>query len=59
MIGRYPTNDLFETVSEMTASLGCEGDELYPAEYRRDLCGVLVERALAQAAERAGALANV
>jgi aerobic carbon-monoxide dehydrogenase medium subunit len=57
--GHYPTRDLFQTASELTASLDCEGDELYPAEYRRDLCGVLVERALAQAAERAGAQANV
>jgi carbon-monoxide dehydrogenase medium subunit len=59
ILGHYPTHDLFETASEMTSSLDCEGDELYPAEYRRDLCAVLVERALAQAAERAEAPANV
>ena len=54
VLGCHPTNALFETASGAALSVECEGDELYPSEYRRDLCGVLVRRALKQATERAG-----
>jgi CO/xanthine dehydrogenase FAD-binding subunit len=49
LIGQYPSADLFESASKTADDLDCEGDALYPAEYRRDLCRVLLRRALQKA----------
>jgi hypothetical protein len=38
--------------------LECMGDDVYPAEYRQELAGVLVGRALAVALANAGSRAD-
>jgi carbon-monoxide dehydrogenase medium subunit len=59
LIGRVPDADAWERAAACTATLECDGDELYPGEYRRDLCGVLLTRALAKALQRARESAHV
>jgi carbon-monoxide dehydrogenase medium subunit len=48
-IGRKPEQALFEQAAREAEALECVGDDVYPAEYRRELAGVLVGRALAAA----------
>jgi aerobic carbon-monoxide dehydrogenase medium subunit len=48
-IGRKPEPALFEEAAREAEALECVGDDVYPAEYRRELAGVLVGRALAAA----------
>jgi hypothetical protein len=40
---------LFEEAAREAEALECVGDDVYPAEYRQELAGVLVGRALAAA----------
>lgn len=48
-IGRKPGPALFEEAAREAEALECIGDDVYPAEYRQELAGVLVGRALAAA----------
>ncbi|MDB5508475.1 MAG: molybdopterin dehydrogenase [Hyphomicrobiales bacterium] len=43
-----------ETLRRLVPELACDGDDLYPADYKRDLCGSLLVRAMTKAAARAG-----
>ena len=53
-VGRKPEPALFEEAAREAEALECVGDDVYPADYRRELAGVLVGRALAAALARAG-----
>ncbi|MGA2994051.1 FAD binding domain-containing protein [Bradyrhizobium sp.] len=44
--GRRPEPALFDVASREAEAIECVGDDVYPAEYRRELAGVLVRRAL-------------
>ena len=48
-IGRLPEPSLFDEAAREAEALDCIGDDVYPAEYRKELTGVLVRRALAVA----------
>lgn len=45
-VGRRPEPALFDRAAREVEAIECVGDDLYPAEYRRELAGVLVRRAL-------------
>jgi CO/xanthine dehydrogenase FAD-binding subunit len=45
-VGRRPEPALFDVASREAEAIECVGDDVYPAEYRRELAGVLVRRAL-------------
>ena len=45
-VGRRPEPALFDAASREAEAIECVGDDVYPAEYRRELAGVLVRRAL-------------
>ena len=49
----------FAGAADLAALSPCDGDDVYPADYRQELCGVLVRRALVIAHQRAGGLAHV
>lgn len=53
LAGRAADDATFAGAARFAAALPCEGDVVNPAEYRRGLAGVLVRRALAQAARHA------
>jgi carbon-monoxide dehydrogenase medium subunit len=57
-VGRRPEPALFDVASREAEAIECVGDDVYPAEYRRELAGVLVGRALAAALADAGNYAN-
>jgi carbon-monoxide dehydrogenase medium subunit len=59
LMGARADEAAFAGAAGLAALTPCDGDEVYPAEYRQELCGVLVRRALVIAAARAGALAHV
>jgi aerobic carbon-monoxide dehydrogenase medium subunit len=48
-VGQRVEPALFETAAREAEALECAGDDVYPAEYRQELAGVLVNRALAAA----------
>jgi carbon-monoxide dehydrogenase medium subunit len=48
-IGRTPDTALFDAAAREAEALDCVGDDVYPAEYRQELAGVLVQRALTAA----------
>lgn len=48
-VGRTAEPALFEAAAREAEAQECVGDDLYPAEYRQELAGVLVRRALAAA----------
>jgi carbon-monoxide dehydrogenase medium subunit len=50
---------LFETAAQNVRTMACDGDDLYPAGFRRDVCETLVKRALRQALARAEVDAHV
>jgi len=52
--GQFLQPRSFEAAADAASRVDCEGDDLYPSDYRRELCGVLVRRALKKAAGRAG-----
>jgi carbon-monoxide dehydrogenase medium subunit len=45
-VGRRPEPALFDAAARDAEAIECVGDDVYPAEYRRELAGVLVRRAL-------------
>ena len=45
-VGRRPGPALFDAAARDAEAIECVGDDVYPAEYRRELAGVLVRRAL-------------
>jgi carbon-monoxide dehydrogenase medium subunit len=59
LIGRVPDADTWDLAVHWAGTLECDGDELYPADYRRDLCAVLLTRALRKALYRARESAHV
>ena len=59
LIGARADEAAFAGAAALAALTPCDGDEVYPADYRQELCGVLVRRALVIAAARAGGLAHV
>jgi carbon-monoxide dehydrogenase medium subunit len=52
MVGRRWEERLAERAGRIAAELPANGDDLYPADYRRHLAGVLARRALLAAARR-------
>jgi carbon-monoxide dehydrogenase medium subunit len=57
-VGQLPGPALFETAAREAEALECVGDDVYPAEYRQELAGVLVGRALAAALTDVGSYAD-
>jgi carbon-monoxide dehydrogenase medium subunit len=57
-VGRRPEPALFDVASREAEAIECVGDDVYPAEYRRELAGVLVGRALDSALVDVEAHAN-
>jgi aerobic carbon-monoxide dehydrogenase medium subunit len=57
-VGQRPEPALFDAATREAEAIECVGDDVYPAEYRRELAGVLVGRALAAALADAGNYAN-
>jgi carbon-monoxide dehydrogenase medium subunit len=45
-VGQRPNPALFDTAAREAQALACAGDDVYPAEYRQELAGVLVRRGL-------------
>ena len=52
MIGHLPESTFFDAAAVAASNVPCDGDAQYPAEYRRELAGTLVLRALRLAAAR-------
>ncbi len=52
--GQLAATTLFDTAAATIADLECDGDDLYPADFRREICAVLIRRALRQAMGWAG-----
>ena len=59
LIGAHAAAPAWDSAARLAAQSPCDGDELYPADYRQELCGVLVRRALAIACQRAGGASHV
>lgn len=57
-IGRKPEPALFAEAVREAEALECVGDDVYPAEYRQELAGVLVGRALTAALADVGSPAD-
>lgn len=51
--GMQATDAAWDQAAQIAALVACDGDDLYPSDYRQDLCGVLVRRALGLAHRRA------
>jgi aerobic carbon-monoxide dehydrogenase medium subunit len=45
-VGQRPEAALFDAATREAEAIECVGDDVYPAEYRQELAGVLVRRAL-------------
>jgi len=45
-VGQRPEAALFDVAAREAEAIECIGDDVYPAEYRQELAGVLVRRAL-------------
>ena len=58
-LGRLPDEEFFAAAADVANTLPCNGDDLYPAEYRQELAGTLVRRALSRATARIGSLSHV
>ncbi len=59
LMGARADETVFAGAAALAALSPCDGDELYPADYRQELSGVLVRRALVLACQRAGGAAHV
>ena len=59
LMGARADEATFAGAASLAASSACDGDEVYPSDYRQELCGVLVRRALVIARQRAGGVAHV
>jgi carbon-monoxide dehydrogenase medium subunit len=57
-IEQLPVPALFEAAAREAEAIGCVGDDVYPADYRQELAGVLVGRALAAALADVGNYAD-
>ena len=44
----------FARAGQIASAFACDGDDLYPSDYKQDLCDTLVQRALNVAFKRAG-----
>ena len=53
LTGQAPDMATIARAAAIIGTLDCEGDDLYPADYRRDLCETLTRRALTRAIDRA------
>lgn len=54
MLVGLPANEAsFARAADIASALPCDGDDLYPSDFKQDLCGTLVSRALALAGRRA------
>ena len=53
LTGQAPDMATIARAAAIIGALDCEGDDLYPAGYRRDLCETLTRRALTRAIDRA------
>ena len=53
LTGQTPDMATIARAAAIIGTLDCEGDDLYPADYRRDLCETLTRRALTRAIDRA------
>ncbi len=58
MVGHAPDELLFMAAASMASAVACDGDELYPGDYRQELAGTLVARALRLAASRIGSASH-
>jgi carbon-monoxide dehydrogenase medium subunit len=45
-VGQRPEPALFDSAAREAEAIACVGDDVYPADYRQELAGVLVRRAL-------------
>jgi carbon-monoxide dehydrogenase medium subunit len=54
LLGHAPEESRFTEAASMASAVPCDGDELYPGDYRQELAGTLVARALRLAAARIG-----
>ena len=59
LMGARADEAAFAGAAALAALSPCDGDDVYPADYRQELCGVLMRRALVIARQRAGGLAHV
>lgn len=48
-LGKVPEPSLFDAAAREAEALECVGDDVYPTDYRQELAGVLVKRALVAA----------
>lgn len=55
LVGALADTAACAQAGRLAATLACDGDDLYPADYKQDLCETLVRRALGAAFKRAGA----
>lgn len=53
LAGHRIDGGLLHAAADAASRIDCDGDDLYPPDYRRELCGVLVGRALKKATQRA------
>ena len=58
LVGNVPGEASFAAAGDIARALPCDGDDLYPADFRQDLAGTLVARALARAASRIESLTH-
>ncbi|MDB5649643.1 MAG: molybdopterin dehydrogenase [Hyphomicrobiales bacterium] len=59
LTGQLPNAEALADAAAIAGTLPCDGDDLYPADYKQDLCAVLVRRTLTIAASRAQENAHV
>jgi carbon-monoxide dehydrogenase medium subunit len=59
LMGVTPANIAQTMGQDIAAGIDCDGDALYPPDYRRHLCGTLFQRALTAACARAEQAYNV
>jgi carbon-monoxide dehydrogenase medium subunit len=57
-VGQRPAPALFDAAAREAEAIECVGDDVYPAEYRQELAGVLVRRALDSALTEVESRAN-
>jgi carbon-monoxide dehydrogenase medium subunit len=57
-VGQRPAPALFDAAACEAEAIECVGDDVYPAEYRQELAGVLVRRALDSALTEVESRAN-
>jgi carbon-monoxide dehydrogenase medium subunit len=58
MAGHAPDESLFTEAAFLASAVPCDGDDLYPGDYRQELAGTLVARALRRAAASIGSASH-